>query len=267
MEHALLERGLLEPERSAFLQALPQEYPCSRHRILGFSREGRPIHLLQIGEGPYGKLLLSGLQGRDWPAGALLLYFCQELLQAVQTGVPLGEVSVERVLERRSLWVVPSLNPDGEARVLGGLGPWPGNANQVDLERNFPGQWTWNGAKGSRRGPRPLSEPESQALFRLCQRPFRQCFVFSWGEGRIRQGTGGIPLPQGDLIGQMLAHSGPYGLTKEREGQSLASWFCRTFHRPAFTLSLGSAGVAPEEQGLGDLYEQLLELFLMLLLV
>lgn len=52
-----------------------------------------------------------------------------------------------------SIWLVPELNPDGVAAGT----RW--NANEVDLNRNFP--WTWRSSTG---GPAPLSEPESRAI-------------------------------------------------------------------------------------------------------
>src|SRR5829696_7715746 len=44
-----------------------------------------------------------------------------------------------------------------------------GDARGVDLNRNFPYRWRANGRRGSRYwgGPKPLSEPESQAIERL----------------------------------------------------------------------------------------------------
>ncbi|HXJ20481.1 MAG TPA: M14 family metallopeptidase [Polyangia bacterium] len=84
--------------------------------------------------------------------------------------------------ERRRIVVMPIANPDGFAatmdRLRRGLPAWRrGNANGVDLNRNFPpppasrNRWGWNPLAGSgwRRSPwfrglHALSEPESRAI-------------------------------------------------------------------------------------------------------
>jgi len=73
---------------------------------------------------------------------------------------------VAKALERRSdvrgvdLWIVDTINPDGLARGT------RKDARGVDPNRNFPYRWRRDLRPGARfyQGPRPLSEPETQAV-------------------------------------------------------------------------------------------------------
>jgi protein MpaA len=58
------------------------------------------------------------------------------------------------------LWIVPTMNPDGTAL------DQRGNANQVDLNRNFPYNWAKMGKPGywQYAGPMRASEPETKAV-------------------------------------------------------------------------------------------------------
>ena len=61
------------------------------------------------------------------------------------------------------LWLVPTMNPDGQTDRT------RQNANGVDLNRNFPTQWSPSGDPGYWQygGPSAASEPEIQAMVRL----------------------------------------------------------------------------------------------------
>ena len=64
------------------------------------------------------------------------------------------------------LWLLPAINPDGLAN------DQRGNGNRVDLNRNFPHDWTQIGQPGNGQysGTGPASEPETQAFIALAQR-------------------------------------------------------------------------------------------------
>ena len=64
------------------------------------------------------------------------------------------------------LWLMDAMNPDGLANDL------RGNANQVDLNRNFPHDWTAVGLVGEWEysGAGPASEPETQAFIDFADR-------------------------------------------------------------------------------------------------
>ena len=125
--------------------------PLGAVATLGRSAEGRPIHVVRLGDrrSPRKVLVVGAIHGNE-PAGK----------------------AVVRALRRRpaprgvELWLIPDLNPDGAAAGT------RQNGRGVDLNRNFPHRWRAQGAPFSTyySGPRPLSEPESRLAHRLISR-------------------------------------------------------------------------------------------------
>ena len=111
---------------------------------LGTSVEGRPIAAERSGLAGGRRVLVIGAIHGDEDAGLAIV---QELRQR---SAPEG---VE-------LWLVEAMNPDGVANQT------RQNANQVDLNRNFPYKWGPLGAPGDGQyaGVGPASEPETQAM-------------------------------------------------------------------------------------------------------
>lgn len=122
--------------------------PRPERASAGASVEGRSIEFWTVGRGPRRALYLASIHGNE-PAGTPLFQALLEELRA----------RPERIADW-TLTVVPALNPDGLA------GGTRGNANGVDLNRNFPAE---NRAERARSGPAALSEPESRALARLVE--------------------------------------------------------------------------------------------------
>ena len=113
-------------------------------RVIGASLEGREIEALRRGE-PGGRVVLViGVIHGDENDGARIIDRLHDL--AVPAGV--------------DLWLVDSMNPDGEAAGT------RHNAKQVDLNRNFPQDWGPIGVPGDSQyaGPSAASEPETQAI-------------------------------------------------------------------------------------------------------
>jgi hypothetical protein len=127
--------------------------------VIGYSVSGRPIEAYRFGTGPVERLIVHGIHGgSEWNTIALA-----DQLIAEYDDHP------ERIPSGVTLYIVRSLNPDGEAREHGPNGRV--NDHGVDLNRNFDaywqekwnlnGCWTETPVTG---GPYPFSEPESQAI-------------------------------------------------------------------------------------------------------
>lgn len=139
----------------------PSLTPFSSYRrtVIGYSVEGRPIEMHRFGVGQRRRLIVAGIHGgSEWNTTALA-YELIAYLEENPTTVP----------EEVTLYILPSLNPDGEARAHSADGRV--NANGVDLNRNWDADWKaawprygcWR-LRPTTAGPYPGSEPETQAL-------------------------------------------------------------------------------------------------------
>ena len=109
--------------------------------------QGRPLTLIRRGVPGGTRIVVVGIIHGNEPAGVKVV----DRLRSIE--VPAG---VE-------LFLIPSLNPDGAS-----IGDRQ-NANQVDLNRNFPANWAPLGVPGDSQygGPSAASEPETQAMVAL----------------------------------------------------------------------------------------------------
>ncbi|OGO15534.1 MAG: hypothetical protein A2Z14_17700 [Chloroflexi bacterium RBG_16_48_8] len=134
-------------------------YLYQKNLIIGYSVEGRPLEVFQFGSGPRDLLIVAGIHGGyEWNTIAL----ADELISYL-------DEHPEMIHPRLSIHILRSLNPDGATLIDS---PWGrGNANQVDLNRNWDSSWTSDIPKPNcwdlvplTAGPQPGSEPETQAL-------------------------------------------------------------------------------------------------------
>ena len=130
--------------------------------VIGESVTGRPIEVYRFGSGPRKLLIIAGMHGGyEWNTIAL----ADEMILLVR-GRP------DWIPKEVTLYILRSLNPDGEARAQGIHGRT--NENGVDLNRNFPALWKieWS-IHGCWRylpvtgGPYPASEPETLAVMQF----------------------------------------------------------------------------------------------------
>jgi murein DD-endopeptidase MepM/ murein hydrolase activator NlpD len=146
------------PSHSPTPTPIPTDHSAE---VIGYSVQGRPIAAYRLGEGPIKVVLIGDIHG-EVEANTYLL--AEQLLKHFQ-GYP------NQVPSEVSLWIIPTMNPDGLA-----MGQrW--NASQVDLNRNADtdldgcagNDWSSDtvGLEGSHPGaggPYPFSEPETRAV-------------------------------------------------------------------------------------------------------
>lgn len=113
---------------------------------------------LEMGTSVQGRTIVAERQG---PADAERVLL---VLGQMHGDEPYGRYVVDKLrkltpVEGTAIWTIRTMNPDGEKLRT------RRNANKVDLNRNFPGDWL-PGTPGSLyySGPREGSEPETQAF-------------------------------------------------------------------------------------------------------
>jgi len=119
--------------------------------------------------------VMSSVHAREYTPAALSLAFARRLF----TGYGI-DAEATRLLDTREIHLMIQANPDGRKRAEAGI-LWRKNANNdhcpdsnstgVDLNRNFPFAWAYNGfcssvseCSGTYRGSGPASEPETTAI-------------------------------------------------------------------------------------------------------
>lgn len=136
---------------------------CHTISIIGYSVLGRAIYAYRFGNGPSKVIFVGGTHGTEGNTKWLLDSWINEL-----------EAKAPNISATRTIIVIPNVNPDGYASGT------RTNANNIDLNRNFPannwksgvkmptGEYLENGG-----GVQALSEPESSALasFILSENP------------------------------------------------------------------------------------------------
>ncbi len=173
--------------------------------IIGYSVAHRPLEVYRFGTGDRQRMIVAGIHGGyEWNTGALARQLIEHLRQNPQLVPP----SV-------TLYILPRLNPDGEARSTGYAGR--ANENGVDLNRNFPANWQsdwdrfgcWNHLPTTG-GSHPLSEPETYALaLFILSHPLDA--LISYHSAALGIFPGGVPVdPAAENLARALAAVAPY---------------------------------------------------------
>src|SRR6056297_246828 len=210
-------RPTLEPEPEPELSVV-------RQAVIGQSVEGRAIEVYEIGTGPRDILLVGGIHGGyEWNSSVL----AWEMIDYYTA-------TADRVPDMVTLHIIPTLNPDGLALVVGTSSrftlsdvPNPGtrvaagrfNANGVDLNRNFDCNWesesTWRGQVVSA-GTAPFSEPEAAALrdYVTQTQPEAAAFWHSQANNVYGSACNSGVLPLTTTLGAAYATAGDYGFVE-----------------------------------------------------
>ena len=237
--------------REAFLRRFS---PADR-RYIGRSICRRPIEALRIGCGEPRVLIAAGFHGTEYLTVLAALEFALEYAEA----------------PRNEVWFIPCVNPDGTEIALHGCesagkrrecvqqicadrNKWQANARGVDINHNFDADWEQvhrrERAMGIDRpsctrygGAFPESEPETQALSRLCRRVRFERVLALHSQGReIYWDFGGHTPPCCRTLADKMAAVSGYRVAKPEPiatGGGFKDWFIQCFHRCGYTVEMG----------------------------
>jgi predicted deacylase len=154
---------------------------------IGYSLEGRPLEVYRFGDGEQERMIVAGIHGgNEWNTITLANQLIGHLDQ-----------NPHLIPDDITLYILPNLNPDGEARAHDKYGRL--NHNGVDLNRNFPVNWKtdwdragcWNYIPTSG-GTGPGSEAETQALMKFINSHNIQALI-SYHSAALGIFPGGFP--------------------------------------------------------------------------
>jgi predicted deacylase len=156
-------------------------------KVIGYSVEGRPLKVYVFGTGKHERMIVAGIHGGDeWNTVTLANQLIRYLNQ-----------NPDEIPDDVTLYALPNLNPDGEARARNKYGRL--NHNGVDLNRNFPVNWKkvwdrlgcWNYLP-STGGTEPGSEPETQAVMKFIENHHIEALI-SYHSAALGVFPGGLP--------------------------------------------------------------------------
>ncbi len=265
-----------QPIDSAAVQslctALAHRYPhVLRHKVIGHSLCGRPIHALTVSPPDAINervLVAAAFHAQEWLTALVALRLTEDIARGIHARLTLCGIPLRQALRGRQVTVVPLVNPDGVdiarhgsaaageyaplAASLGADAPalWQANARGVDLNHNYNAGWDiphpampTGPAPRRWRGTMPESEPETRAVTDLCRRHRYRHLVALHSQGEeIYWQYGDNTPPESALIAEVLAAASGYALAEPTGAAAhggCKDWFIRCYHRPAFTIELG----------------------------
>ncbi|HLO33939.1 MAG TPA: M14 family zinc carboxypeptidase [Anaerolineales bacterium] len=176
-----------------------------RPEVIGYSLEGRPLQIYKFGSGERERMIVADIHGGDeWNTRTLANQLIKYLNQYPDV-VPADN----------TLFILASLNPDGEARAHNKYGRL--NHNGVDLNRNFPVNWLvdweraecWNYLPSSG-GSGPGSEAEVQVLINFIENHQIEALI-SYHSAALGIFPGGAPWDENSIrLAESIAQVSTY---------------------------------------------------------
>ncbi len=252
----------------ANIEELKKHYPFIHLEVIGHSVMGKNIVAIRLGVGAKELFYSGDWHANEYLTAPLLMTFVEDFAKAYANHNTLRGIDVQKIYQNTSIWIVPMVNPDGIELVQEGINPdhpfyetvlkinegfqhfdgWSANINGVDLNHQWPADWEEEAAVSPQKpsprkygGERPLSEPETQAIYSFTKRHnFRMVLAFHSQGEVIYWGYKGFETKDSEHIVNQF--STITGYIPERVADSSAGykdWFVQEYVRPGFTVEVG----------------------------
>ncbi|MEE0945974.1 MAG: M14 family zinc carboxypeptidase [Acutalibacteraceae bacterium] len=274
------------------IRALTKQYPFIKSFSIGQSCMGREISAIKIGKSSDCILFVGGFKGSEAITSALLLRFAEELCDGIKNSTSVCSVNIEKIMEQKSLIIVPRINPDGcEISLCGAAASgayvkqirrlsqgdtlhWDANLRGVEINRNFSCGWyrdkTENGtrivpSKANYGGAYPESEPETAALIGLCSKVNILRAVSFGINGRVIYSDFGDKISEkSEKLTALMSQVSGYRVNEIPfcfDG-SFEKWFAKTYQRPSISVKIGDMPSPVDSINTSCLFEEVQKLML-----
>ncbi len=215
------------------------EAPRRGAQVIGYSVLGRPLEVFRFGYGARERLIVADIHGGyEWNTADLadeLIVYLDEHPEVIPSDL--------------SLYILPSLNPDGYERSH----DYAGRVNErgVDLNHNFPYHWKeewdrdgcWNYLPTTG-GTYPGSEPETIALMNFINLHNFEALI-SYHSAALGVFAGGMPpYAPSERLAKALSRVSPYRYPPYDTGceytGNLTDWASSVKHIPAVDIELSN---------------------------
>ena len=258
------------------VQGLSLRYPFINRGEIGKSVMGKPLWSLRMGRGRNRVMYNAGHHANEWLNCLALLKFAEELAESFANDSQIEGIESRDIFNYSDILLIPAVNPDGIDLVTGELDSgeffnaaqriadhypqipfpdgWQANIRGTDLNLQYPAMWEKareiRYAQGYTSpapkyfvGSRPLSAPESRAMFRATKsfNPALTLSYHSQGEVIFWKYLDYEP-ENARKIGELFADISGYSLEETPYDSGFAGykdWFIEEFDQPGYTIETG----------------------------
>ncbi len=283
-------------ERQNLINEICEKYNIFERMRIGKSCLGKDITALKFGESDSYCLITAATHGSERITATVLLMFIEQFCRAYRTDGSIEGLKLRKGMSGRGVVFVPCVNPDGcDISLLGSKAcaerkeqisnlckgkfeKWNANFRGVDINHNFDAGWEELrekektlgifGPSPSRFGGyKPNSEPETQALVRLCRTENISHVVSLHSQGEVIYWTYGDAIPpKSKRMAEILATTSGYALDVPisiATGGGFKDWFIKEFNRPGFTVEIGKGENPLPSKDAFKIYKQIRELLVL----